>query len=97
MLHHFRTALPGIDITVVRNLYFGNADKFVWLEKFNEQAESKVQVINLPDLNDNVADVIYDKSLALDACKALKYGERIEIDQFRNACERQFDKIEFPE
>lgn len=96
MLHNLRLAVPELDVVVIRNLYFsgGNPDKFTSIEKYNEKAEEKVLVINLPDMNDDVADQIYDNSLALDACKSLKFGDRIEVDHFRNCVAKQFDLIE---
>lgn len=85
LLNEVLNAMPNIHTTVVRNTYFGGADKFVLFD------ESKVkdrvqQVMDLPELNDRVTDQLINKRLPLDSGNELAFGDRIALQRFRAAC-----------
>lgn len=80
-----------LDTTIVKNLYFGNSEKFVLYDK--SELKKKVKTIELPDLNDEVADKIYINRLPLHATKEFSFGERIALQRFRNDTAKQLETI----
>ena len=80
-----------LNATVVKNLYFGSADKYVL---FADSAVAKiVKTIDLPELNDSVSDKIYVDRLPLHETDKLQFGERVALSRFRNDAYLQFDKL----
>ena len=80
-----------VDTTIVKNLYFGSPDKFVLFDK--SELAKKVATINLPDLNDEVADKIYIDRLALSQVDQFKFGEKMARQRFKTDAAEQFKKI----
>jgi hypothetical protein len=91
LLNKVLNASPTTKTTVVKNLYFGAAEKFVIFEA--SSIRNKVNEIDLPDLNDFVSDKIYSERLPLSAAAELQFGERISLQRFRKDCSVQFAKI----
>ncbi len=91
LLKNVLDALPEIPVIVVRNLYYGSADKFVRFEE--SKLRHKVRVIDLPDLNDLVADAIYSNRMPLHDGERLKFGERMALKRFRNEAAEQFNLL----
>ena len=81
-----------INTTIVKNLYFGEPDKFILFDK--SELKKKVKTIELPDLNDEVADKIYIERLPLHTTAKFQFGERIALQRFRNDVAEQFNKIQ---
>jgi hypothetical protein len=82
----------NVDTTIVKNLYFGEAEKFALFDK--SELKKKVKTIEFPDLNDEVADKIYIERLALNALDKFQFGERIAIQRFRSLAGVQFSNIQ---
>lgn len=81
----------NVQTTVVKNLYFGNAEKFVLFD--DSEIAKKVKAIELPDLNDFVSDKIYCDRLPLHATEKFQFGERIALQRFRTSAYEQFNKM----
>lgn len=91
LLKNVMDAVPEIPVVVVRNLYCGTADKFVRFEE--SKLRHKVRVIDLPDLNDLVADAVYSNRMPLHEGERLKFGERMALKRFRNEAAEQFNLL----
>lgn len=53
-----------VNTTIVKNIHFGDSIKFTLFDK--SELKNKVRTIELPDLNDEVADKIFNERLPLD-------------------------------
>ena len=92
LLWDYMDALPGVVVHVVRNHYFGEANKF---ELYND-SEVKQRVeqqegrsLNFPDLADRVADDLNGQRLTIRAAlKTLPLGNRAELTRWRAAVAR---------
>lgn len=80
-----------VQTTIIKNLHCGSADKFVLFDK--SEFAKKVESINLPDLNDEVADKIYSDRLTLSQVDKFKFGERMALQRFKTDAAEQFNKI----
>ncbi len=80
-----------VHTTIIKNLYFGSIDKFILFDK--SEFAKKVESINLPDLNDEVADKIYSDRLTLSQVDKFKFGERMALQRFKTDAAEQFNKI----
>lgn len=93
LLRDFMDAIPLAQISVLRNLYFGNEDKF---EIFNKsKTAQKVQAFNFPDLADRVSGALYDDRLTISEAlepKKLPMGDRAELQRWKNECHETFNK-----
>jgi Cdc6-like AAA superfamily ATPase len=77
--------------TVIKNLYWGNIEKFVLYDA--SEVVKKVKTIELPDLNDFVSDRIYIERLPLHDTEPFQFGERIALNRYRNNSYDQFNKL----
>ena len=91
LLNKVLEAAPTTRTTVVKNLYFGAAEKFVIFE--TSKARARCGEVDLPDLNDFVSDKIYSERLPLSAAAELQFGERVSLQRFRRDCAEQFAKL----
>lgn len=71
------------DITVIRNNYYGSADKFTILDKFIEAGKYKVKIADFPELNDTIADHLSNKRLSFDKTEGLSMFEKGILSAFR--------------
>lgn len=97
LLKDYRKSISGGRLTVLRNLYFGEADKF---ELFNNSdlkktiIENDGLVLNFPDLADRITDIITSKRVGLaELAEHETLGNKIEIERFRGECRIIFDEI----
>jgi hypothetical protein len=90
LLSDFSEALPEAEIHVVRNMYLGAENKFELYNGSNmraaiEQAGGKS--LNFPELADRVTDAMNKGRLTIaKACKELSFGDRIEVERWRDEC-----------
>lgn len=91
LLDEVLQAAPDLSVTVVRNLYAGTETMFIRYE--NSNLRKRVRTIDLPNLNDLVADQIYCNRLPLHEDSALLFGERSMLNRFRKESSEQFNKL----
>jgi len=92
LLNSVLKSATKLNTTVIKNLYFGEADKFVLFDA--SEIAKKVNSIELPDLNDFVSDKIYIERLPLHATDSFQFGEGIALNRFRSSSYAQFNKLE---
>ena len=92
LLWDYMDALPGAVVHVVRNHYFGEANKF---ELYNDSDVKKRveqqggRSLDFPDLADRVADDLNGQRLTIRAAlKTLPLGNRAELTRWRAAVAR---------
>ncbi len=73
--------LNGLPVWIVRNLYFGDVEKFVLLES-SKVKDQVTGIINLPDLSDTVTDKIYSQRIGFSDNDKFGYAERIAIQRY---------------
>jgi hypothetical protein len=90
LLADFTEALPEAEVHVVRNMYLGAEGKF---ELYNgSQMRAAIektggQSLNFPELADRATDAINKGRLTIArACKELSFGDRIEVERWRDEC-----------
>lgn len=88
LLNNVVKAAPNTKTTVVKNLYFGEAEKFVIFD--SSKLKEKTDTIELPDLNDNVSDKIYSDRLVLSDVNEFGFGEKMALQRFRTKCVDSF-------
>lgn len=91
LLNNVLKEATSLDATVIRNIYFGDVEKYVLFEA--SELAKKVKAINLPELNDFVSDKIYTDRLPLSDVDKFLFGERIALSRYRNAAYEQFNKL----
>lgn len=97
LLKEFREQVPGTLVHVVRNLYWGEPEKF---ELFNtSQIKTEIeasggQVLDFPDLADRVADLMMNTRMPISAAATqLDFGERIEAQRWRSDAWASLGKV----
>ncbi len=97
LLKKFLEIFPEEKIHVLRNNYFGAPEKFQRYEESNikERIEKQgAKTLDFPDLADRVSDIIYSDRLSIEeAIKKSPIGNRAELERWRKACEKMFEKI----
>ena len=97
-LELLKTWLDAVDSTswktfVVKNTYFGSADKFQRFDNGNLKDRAQ-QTVNFPDLNDHVADKLVDGRLGLwNADTKLTLAERSALSRFRDAAHAALKEV----
>ena len=95
LLKRYMDVVPG-ELHVVRNTFFGEAEKF---ELFNEsntkiEAEKRGATIDCPDLADRVTDDLYSNRLSIaKATEEMPIGNRAELKRWRSRGWKMFDAI----
>ncbi|WP_296303725.1 AAA family ATPase [uncultured Desulfovibrio sp.] len=86
-------------IFAVRNLYFGNQEKFSFFNSSSEKKELEDnkkdnRVFDFPEMADRVAESISNERLSIgNGIKNLSLGERCELKRWRKLCFEVFDGI----
>lgn len=96
LLHEYMATMTASEIFVLRNLYFGEPDKFQFYNtsKIKTTVEEKWATFDLSDLADRVADELVSKRQTVAAAMAtLPMGDRIELKRWRTECGDTYDKI----
>jgi hypothetical protein len=90
LLSDFSEALPEAEIHVVRNMYLGAENKFELYNGSNMRAaieRAGGKSLNFPELADRVTDAMNKGRLTIaKACKELSFGDRIEVERWRDEC-----------
>jgi hypothetical protein len=90
LLADFAEALPEAQVHVVRNMYLGAETKFELYNgsKMRTAIESAGgRSFNFPELADRVTDAMNKGRLTIaKASKELSFGDRIEVDRWRDEC-----------
>ncbi len=84
--------LNGLPVWIVRNLYFGDVEKFVLLES-SKVKDQVTGIINLPDLSDNVTDKIYSQRIGFSDTEKFGYSERIAIQRFMKMLKNETKEV----
>lgn len=94
LLKTFLDGATGYAATyALKNTYFGSPEKF---SRFDSSAQKKrvTGVLELPELNDLLADKLNDNSLALsNATEGLTIAERSVLTRYRNAVQKVFEVL----
>jgi len=90
LLSDFSEALPEAEVHVVRNMYLGAENKFELYNGSNMRAaieKAGGKSLNFPELADRVTDAMNKGRLTIaKACKELSFGDRIEVERWRDEC-----------
>jgi hypothetical protein len=98
-LKHISGVLPDANLHVVRNLHYGGGEKFELYAHSKLRGEIEARgslVLDLPDLADRITDRMTARHLSFAALLAdpdLGFGDRIEIQAFQAAFQRNFAKV----
>jgi len=96
LLREFTTQLPQAVVHVVRNTYFGEADRFTLYRDSNLRKiiEAKGQSLDFPDLADRVSDDLRSQRLSVQkAAASMPVGHRAELLRWRNGYDAMFDRV----
>lgn len=96
LLREFTTQLPQAVVHVVRNTYFGEADRFTLYRDSNLRKiiEAKGQSLDFPDLADRVSDDLRSHRLSVQkAAASMRVGHRAELLRWRNGYDAMFDRV----
>ena len=80
-----------LNTTVVKNLYFGEAGQFALFD--TTEFTKNIKSIELPSLNDVVADRVYSDRLTLNDADKFHFGERSSLARYRASAYEQFNKL----
>lgn len=83
--------IVDVDTTIVKNLYYGDSNKFSLFDK--SELKNRVRTIELPDLNDEVSDKIFNERLPLHEIEKFQFGQRVALQRFRGDAAEQFKLI----
>ena len=95
LLKRYMDIVPG-ELHVVRNIFFGEPDKFELFNNSNTkiEAEKRGATINCPDLADRVTDDLYSNRLSVArAAEEMPIGNRAELKRWRSRGWKMFDEI----
>jgi hypothetical protein len=97
LLKDFMDLFPHSAFHVLRNTFFGAAEKFV---TFNDSITRTLvegkggKVVNFPELADRVAEEIYSKYYSIKhGISVMKFSNRIELEGWTSNCRKIFDEI----
>jgi hypothetical protein len=96
MLLDFGATFPHSLTHVVRNGYFGAAERFTLYRNSNlrKAIEAQGQSLDFPDLADRVADELRSQRLSIrKAAETMHMGERAELLRWRSLCDAMFAKV----
>jgi hypothetical protein len=96
LLSAFSETFPDAVTHVVRNGYFGSADKFTLYQgsKLRRSIESRGHSLDFPDLADRVADELRSQRMSIrKAGETMHIGERVELLRWRSLCDAMFAKV----
>ncbi len=84
--------LTGLPVWIVRNLYFGDVEKFVLLE--SSKIKSQVTgIVDMPDLSDRVTDKIYSDRISFSDAEKFGYAERIAVQRYLKTLSTNLEKV----
>ncbi|MDS0861643.1 protein mobD [Burkholderia pseudomultivorans] len=96
LLLKFGATFPNAVTHVVRNGYFGAAEKFTLYRdsQLRKAIETQGQSLDFPDLADRVADELRSQRLSVrKAAETMHIGERAELLRWRALCGTMFDRV----
>ena len=96
LLREFGATFPDATTHVVRNAYFGTADRFMLYQDSNvrKSIEAKGRSLDFPDLADRVADDLRSQRLSVrKAAETLPIGQRAELMRWRSLYDAMFTGV----
>lgn len=96
LLNAFSETFPDAVTNVVRNGYFGPADKFTLYQgsQLRRSIEARGHSLDFPDLADRVADELRSQRMSIrKAAETMHIGERVELLRWRSLCDAMFAKV----
>jgi hypothetical protein len=97
LLKLFQQAIPNAHIYVLRNMHFGEEDRFEFYNnsKFRGTIEKNGgKSLNFPDVADRVADEFYTNRMSISkGLKEFPLGNRVELVRWQRECKKVFDEI----
>jgi hypothetical protein len=96
LLNAFSETFPDAVTNVVRNGYFGPAEKFTLYQgsQLRRSIEARGHSLDFPDLADRVADELRSQRMSIrKAAETMHIGERVELMRWRSLCDAMFAKV----
>jgi hypothetical protein len=96
LLNAFSRTFPDAVTNVVRNGYFGPADKFTLYQgsQLRRSIETRGHSLDFPDLADRVADELRSQRMSIrKAAETMHIGERVELLRWRSLCDVMLAKV----
>ncbi|WP_213305835.1 protein mobD [Paraburkholderia sacchari] len=96
LLNAFSETFPDAVTNVVRNGYFGPAEKFTLYQgsQLRRSIEACGHSLDFPDLADRVADELRSQRMSIrKAAETMHIGERVELLRWRSLCDAMFAKV----
>ncbi len=97
LLKDYMEAIPNAVVHVVRNGYFGEANKFELYNGSNLRSAVEQrggQSVTFPDLADRVSDDIYSKRMSIaSGIKELPLGNRAELMRWRSEVQKVMEGV----
>ncbi|MBN3846087.1 protein mobD [Paraburkholderia sp. Ac-20342] len=96
LLNAFNRTFPDAVMNVVRNGYFGPAEKFTLYQgsQLRRSVELHGHSLDFPDLADRVADELRSQRMSIrKAAETMHIGERVELLRWRSLCDAMFAKV----
>lgn len=96
LLNAFSETFPDAVTNVVRNGYFGLAEKFTLYQgsQLRRSIEARGHSLDFPDLADRVADELRSQRMSIrKAAETMHIGERVELMRWRSLCDAMFAKV----
>jgi hypothetical protein len=96
LLNAFNRTFPDAVMNVVRNGYFGPAEKFTLYQgsQLRRSVELRGHSLDFPDLADRVADELRSQRMSIrKAVETMHIGERVELLRWRSLCDAMFAKV----
>ncbi|AXL51157.1 protein mobD [Paraburkholderia caffeinilytica] len=96
LLNAFSETFPDAVTNVVRNGYFGPAEKFTLYQgsQLRRSIEARGHSLDFPDLADRVADELRSQRMSIrKAAETMHIGERVELLRWRSLCDAMFAKV----
>lgn len=96
LLSAFSETFPDAVTIVVRNGYFGPAEKFTLYQgsQLRRSIEARGHSLDFPDLADRVADELRSQRMSIRrAAETMHIGERVELLRWRSLCDAMFAKV----
>lgn len=96
LLAKYMDTMTASEIFVLRNMYFGEPEKFETYNVSNvkKTIEERWETFDFPDLADRVADqLVSNRQSISEALANMQIGDRVELKRWRSECGVIYDKI----
>lgn len=101
LLQDYRKVMTNSTTHVVKNLYFGESNKFELYDQSKTRAEIEQNgglTLEFPDLADRVTQEIYNKRLTIEqGVNELPIGSAVELERWREVAHQELAKVLNPQ